>query len=81
MSKNIAQITGKRLTWLSALLAVVIIIMALLTSLIEPITDWFGMTPTGLLLLPALPPGHPIPPCAHLLTPEGSPAGSRPYPA
>ena len=33
------------------LLAVVIIIMALLTPLIEPITDWFGMTPTGLLLL------------------------------
>ena len=25
--------------------------MALLTPLIEPITDWFGMTPTGLLLL------------------------------
>jgi hypothetical protein len=29
----------------------VIIIMALLTPLIQPITDWFGMTPTGLLLL------------------------------
>jgi hypothetical protein len=33
------------------LLAVVIVIMALLTPLIEPVTDWFSMTPTGLLLL------------------------------
>ena len=32
------------------LLALVVIVMALLTPLIEPIANWFGMTATGVLL-------------------------------
>ncbi|MFM7061674.1 MAG: DUF2304 family protein [Actinomycetes bacterium] len=33
------------------LLALVVIVLALLTPLIEPIANWFGMTATGVLLL------------------------------
>lgn len=32
------------------LLAAVVVVLALLTPLIEPIANWFGMTATGLLL-------------------------------